>query len=776
MAVRLQMKLGVIAEPDRSPNSPDTVVVVEPSIGAIARSKGHLYLIVTSTIASARAQEATQLAAETIRGEYYYDESAGIRVCIEKAIASANKRLNHQRERLGLHGTGENGPIGIGIAVVRGNELYVATIGPAEAYLIRQARLSTLPDPHRERGLPTGDLEPDVWRGEISVGDSLVLVSPNVMTRLGPDELKDAMVTLHPQPAMEHLHHRFFAADGSGSDAMIAFEATEVAATHRSRTLVPVRPAEPLAGAPDRSPIPLADNVTDGVAAVQASATRARSAAGGLLGRLVLRFQDLLPRRRTSYRRVTPAAAKRETQRRAAVAILAFVLVMVGLGTALMAIGGGGGTPQALSSAAAGEDALRKINANLAQVFGPGINLVDDDPSKAYQYLSETWTDLKVATDAKLPESTLGPLRATTLDGLNRLFKVVPVAAATILATATAKAPLDIGSMVLGPQGVPYILDNATQAVYRVDLRTKKATVIFRNKLRVTAGIEGIPRLITVPFDFNAHAPTRDLVIVDTKNVVWRWRPADQAGNGTTVQVKVAGSAGWGSDITAVGTFLRDAPANLYNFYIVDPSRRNIFYYPPSSDGNGFPSNAQPRLTVDRDVSKISQLYIDGDIYAIDGGTITRFVSGQSEGWTIQAPGTAAFAPSGDTLLRPAPVYTLFASASDKRTGLIYAWDQVSGRVVAFDKAKGTFVQQFRLAGGSPAWQDVRGMYVVLGADPTAPTTLFWATKDAVMSAILEAVPDSSGPVPGASGSPAPSGGPSAVPSARPSGKASRAP
>ncbi len=82
MAVRLQMKLGVIAEHDRSPDSPDTVVVVEPTIGAIARSKGHLYLIVTSTIASARAQEATQLAAETIRGEYYYDESAGIRVCI----------------------------------------------------------------------------------------------------------------------------------------------------------------------------------------------------------------------------------------------------------------------------------------------------------------------------------------------------------------------------------------------------------------------------------------------------------------------------------------------------------------------------------------------------------------------------------------------------------------------------------------------------------------------------------------------------------------------
>ena len=64
MAVRLQMKLGVIAEPDRVTDSPDTIVVVEPSVGSVARSKGNLYLIVTSTIASQRAQEATRIRAE----------------------------------------------------------------------------------------------------------------------------------------------------------------------------------------------------------------------------------------------------------------------------------------------------------------------------------------------------------------------------------------------------------------------------------------------------------------------------------------------------------------------------------------------------------------------------------------------------------------------------------------------------------------------------------------------------------------------------------------
>src|SRR5918998_5098734 len=101
MAARLQMKLGVVAEQDRLPDSPDTVVVVEPSTGSVARSKGHLYLVVTSRLGGPRAREATRLAAETIRNEFYYDES-GVRSSLLKAIGLANKRLAHQRERLDL--------------------------------------------------------------------------------------------------------------------------------------------------------------------------------------------------------------------------------------------------------------------------------------------------------------------------------------------------------------------------------------------------------------------------------------------------------------------------------------------------------------------------------------------------------------------------------------------------------------------------------------------------------------------------------------------------
>jgi hypothetical protein len=738
MAVRLQMKLGVIAEPDRVTDSPDTIVVVEPSVGSVARSKGNLYLIVTSTIATQRAQEATQLAAETIRSEFYYDESAGIRVCLEKAIGAANKRLIHQRDRLGLHGDGLNGPVGIGVAVVRGNELYVGTIGPAEAYLIRQARLSTLPDPHRERGLPTKDLEPDVWRGEISVGDSLVLVSPNVMAKLGPDELKDAMVTLHPQPAMEHLHHRFVAADGSASDAMIALEATEVASTHKSRTLVPVRPPEPLAGAKDRSPIPLADNVTDGVATVQASAIRARAAAGGVFDRLVAQMQDFMPRRRTAYRRVTPAAAKREMQRRAAVAILAFVMVAVGLGTAVWYAGGQTGAHD-LASLNAGDAAFKTAKDNLAKVFGPGVDLVEGDPSQAMDLLTGAYASLQTAATNRIPAAEIAPYLDQVTAGLDRLYKVVPVGAATIVTIGGGDVQADIGQLIIGPGSAPFVLDRGTKSVYRVDPATHKASVVFRAGSKVAAGTESAPKLI-------ALGAVRDLLIVDEKNILWRWRPQDTAGKGTTTKVKVSTSASWGDDILAIGTFLKDKPNGLYNLYVVDPSQQQILAYAPARDGNGFPAKDTKRLTVARDLSKVTDMYIDGHIFVVDDGTIVRFVDGRAEGWQ------AGDLPDG--LLRSPPAYRLITSASEKGVGNLYAYDPANARVVALDKAKGTYIEQYRLADDLPDWEDLRGMFVVAGTEG-GPATLIWASKASIFSTILEAVPDAPS---AASGSPTPSG------------------
>ena len=58
-----------------------------------------------------------------------FDESAGVPVCLEKAIKSADRRLRGSREGTGL----APGSLGVAVAVVRNNELYLATLGEAES-------------------------------------------------------------------------------------------------------------------------------------------------------------------------------------------------------------------------------------------------------------------------------------------------------------------------------------------------------------------------------------------------------------------------------------------------------------------------------------------------------------------------------------------------------------------------------------------------------------------------------------------------------------------
>ena len=727
MAVRLQMKLGLVADNERLGDSPDTVAIVEPTIGATARSKGSLFLVVTGVGRGRRLRDATHLVADTVQGEYYYDESAGLVVCLEKAIRAANRRLLAQRDRLAL-GNGPIGPIGIGLAVVRGNELYVVTTGPVEAYLVRQAHLLTLPDAGRAHGLPMEDITPEVWRGEIAVRDSIVLVSSNVTAKLGPDELKDAVVTLHPQAAMEHLHHRFVAAGGTGSDAALALEAGEVSATARRGRLVPASAPEPLAGLPDRSPIPLADSVGGGVAAVSSGASRVRSAVGSAIAGLADRVQDLLPRRGAHYRRVTPAATRRESQRRAAFAVLTFVGIAALLGVGLWVIGGSGNTTQ-IPQINAGEKALATARDDLRFVLDNGTDLIAADPRRAEELLKDAIARLEDAATAGIPASTVDPLRSRAAAGLDRLYGVVEVAPQTAFSFAAQKPAFDLGGLVRGPDAAPYLLDRTTKAVYRISLRSHKAVPIMRAGQAVaSAGIKvGVPRYLAV------GGP--DLLMLDDKNILWRWRPTDDTGKGTLRRLPVQESASWGNDVLGIGTFVANFNAALYNLYVLDPSEQQILRYTMLADGSSYPAMATRYLTTPQDVTKVTSMYIDGEVYLADAGLVERFVGGRTGDWALAAP--------GDDVLRPTRHYAFIDSPDPRREGTLYVYDAANGRIMAFDKLTGAYQAQYRPATGSPAWDLMRAFYVVPRSPGQAPA-IFWIDGNTLGTAVLEQVPDAS--------------------------------
>ncbi len=736
MAHRIQMKLGVVPDAEHAPDSPDTAVHVEPRVGAQTRTKGHLFLLVTSRVPGVRAREATRLIADSIRSEYYYDESAGIRVCLVKAIQVANKRLSHARERSAL-GNGP-GPIGVALAVVRDNELYVCTVGPAEAYLSRGARLSTLPDPHRDRGLPSTELEPDVWRGEINVGDQLMLISPNVVAALGAEALKDALVTLHPQSAVEHLTTRFRAGGGTGSDGALVIEAAEIAVSRAGVVPVPVRPAEPLAGVPDRSPIPLADTVAGGFAAAQSGARWARGKVGRALYRGLVRIQDALPSRGVPNRRVTPLSARRETQRRAAMAVLSLVIVVGGLGAAVFVLGGKGPSGTAIATLATAQGLLSDARDKLDRVISQGVDLVVNDPGTAEELLTEAYVAIDAAQRAGIPESTAGPVRTQIVAALDRLYRMTDVSS-TVLFTFPEDRGADLRRIVKGPDGdgAPFVLDDGTRTVYRINLGDDRASVIFREGRESRGGTQWAPRLLTVG--------GRDLVMVDTRNVVWRWQPANNRGDGTTNRVSnVAGSSEWGDDVLAIGTFIRDPEANLYNLYLVDPSAEQVLRYSPSADGSGFPAQPTRWLSAPRDVSGVTSMYIDGDIWLADSGGVLRVADGNSEGWEAETP--------DDEVLRSVPSYQVVSSGAERRAGTIYAFDAANDRLIALSQVNGAFLGQYRLADGSDAWSDMRDFYVEASVEGQ-PDAIVWISKDAVHRAVLESItsaPESPGPTDGA--------------------------
>ena len=747
MPARLQLKLGAVTDQDRLTDSPDTIVVVEPSVGSVGRTKGNLYLLVTSAVPGNRAREATRMVADTIRNEYYYDESAGIRQCLTKVLGVANKRLAHQRDKYGLAQAPDGaGPVGVAVAVVRGRELYVATVGPAEAYLIRQARLSTLPDPNRERGLPADGLEPEVWRGELQVGDSLSLISANVMGRIGPDALKDALVTLHPQSAIEHLHARFVAADGTGSDGAFAFEASEVGATYKARSLVPVRPAEPLAGAPDRGPIPLADSAVGAAAAVGVGAARARDAAGSGFGRFVWRFQDQLPRRKPGPRKVTAATSRMETQRRAAVALLAFIAVAGGLVLGVYAVAGQQSPTEPLRSLSVAQRAFQEAEEAAASVSGPGVDLIADDPSKAMELLTIAYAKLDEAQAAGYPSAEVGTLRDEVSAGLDRLYGVVPVRSSTAF-TFPSDTPVLLEELVRGNDGAPYVLDSAGKTVWRIDLAQKTASPVAVSGQKAKGGKVADPKVMTT------GGP--DVVFLDTKNNLWRWRPLPNKGKGTLARINVEDSAGWGDDIEVMSTFVANFDAALYKLYVVDPSEQNIMVVSPSSDGSGYQGKPTRRLPTDRPVDGITDLLLDGDIFAAENGEVARVIP--ASGWTVSQP--------EDTQIRPDPDYVILSSpdlpdgSSSKRAGPLYAFDRTNHRIVAFDKANGRYIAQYHLADGDQGWRDLRDMVVLPGADEEAPATAWWISKTGLHSAVLTAAEGPAAtptPAPTATASPTP--------------------
>ena len=624
MATRLEITHGLITERDRLSTSADTLSVTRPTTGSKTRSKGVLFLLVGSTLPGPRAREATTLVAETIRNEYYYDESAGVPVCLEKAVKSADRRLRGSREGAGL----PPGSLGVAAAVIRNNELYLATVGTVEAYLLRSARLM-MPDRSAPGGLPSDDTRPiEVWRGELSVGDALLLVSRNMTETVGTEELKSAALTLPPQAAAEHLHHLFVAAGGEGADGLIVVDASEQ--TARSTTSgTPVLVGDAYGDLPGAMPEPVGGAIGSTLVGARGAFDNARD-----------RFWDAMPRRRPrSATEIRPQTSRAETQRRAAMGLLALVGVIFILGLFMVLVPRGGDVSVTQGVATSdGALAAARDSADRAD------NLIVTEPATALDLYRDAWTEIGRARSTGLAAPALDELEDRVRAGLDELYGARTLAVEKVAAVADGTDPR---GLVEGPKSGAVYIDAATSAVKRANLKNGKTAVI------VTEGDKRGSRAIGEPVQLAAAGP--DVVIVDDDGRPWRWRPSNSQGAGTlanlTLQENPTFGAGHG-DVVAYDPDFGD-----YRLYVVEPELNQVMRYQQTFDGSAF-SRPSPYLATDTaEVSDFDQLYIDFDVYALIDNTLRRHEFGKYDG------NFAVGDPPDDGDLRPGHDYQIVAGS-----------------------------------------------------------------------------------------------------------------
>ncbi len=740
MSNRLATRIGLLVAEERPSDARDVVRFREPTVGAEARSKGSLFLLAQLTGGGAPLARVTREVLAALEQDYYYDLSAGTVGVLAKALANANRRFYHARGKLGIP---RRAGVSVIAAAVHGRELSVAKLGPAAAVIVRGGRMYELPPPPpvdeedprvRQRRVAATlgealEIEPFIWQGELAADDRIALVSRNLAQVVGVDELKRALTSMRPGTAVEHLQHLFAIRGGSASDGLLAIEIVELGATVTTHQLEPVHAAEPLAGLPDQSPVPLAD-------ALGRFLHRFGDAIDGLqllLGRFLLRLMSwvlaFVPRRRAKYPKTVARTAVREAGRRRRLGLAGMVVV-----AALLAAGASVGSlpnprpTDAIPRAAVARAAIASVQEIVAKVDRriDGQDLVDRSPEQAKELLADAFTALNRAHGAGVPAADLEPLQARVDRGLDALYRVARLAEVTTVADlGTAFDDVKPFHMASASDGSLWIAESGRGRVIRVDPGSGAAKVVYRAGQALGDATAGDPWLI-------ATAAT-DVVVVDRQRQAWRIDLEEQVPH----RMPMDGIAQVASGSHLLAALQHRPPLEIFNLYLVDAKSGEVLKWTPQNTlPVTFHGDPQPYLSDKPDLppTDARDLRVDANLWLLQARTVTRVNFGTplaQADYSLDAP--------PDAEVRPQLDYRLLDGATVGDLDYLYVYDAANARIMAFGYADGAFVRQWMAPRNGPEaglLDDVIGFEVKSAVD--GPPAAFLLTPDRVVRVVLE--------------------------------------
>jgi hypothetical protein len=565
----------------------DVIVVSEPTLSATLRTKGRFYFLCEVAPPGKTGADIAREVADLTREQYEYDLSAGIEVAIRKALRDANRRAAHrlrdQRGRVALHAA---------CAVLVNNELYAAHIGQAQIFLVRRARLFLPGDDPNEladfvhrtttrRAASLGsdpDLLPAVWKQTIEAGDTVILAGGNAIAALGADALLNAAVTLHPRAAAEHLHNRFMAEGGSGSDSVVFIELSPATSTAPRIASAP-EPSRPL------EEVLVAETIRHRLDTIWRHRPRIGRAVGavaapaaGAVGKSLAIGLELLPHRTPTLGRLMQTARERSARQQRLISLLAAGLLGVSIIIGAVVVR----DYQTNNVVASYNLAVLAAQNDLDSAQSFLDRKPNPDPDRARQRLDSARTHLgdasasPAANTAEL--STLSARADALFDRLNNVLIDLSTMASGAKAASFTQTQFGL-----------YIADPGSGRLWRVFEQPPGTTTAAAVLAKGTAGV-ATPQLVT--------SVDNALFTIDDQNKVWK------AEGNTVLEVSPDGRDKW-KTVNGLTSFSG-------NLYVLDAASGQIWRH---EEDRGTYLAADPVLAQTFAPNAITSFAVDGSIW-----------------------------------------------------------------------------------------------------------------------------------------------------------------